>query len=112
MELLEIIINPAQLEAIASRTGATIIYGSEEAVPSFKFCFDAVSADNSSLTAYTLSECERQASVTIDRIDEIRLICQPDKARDAYALIYNNGLITALCLKAAESIYWPDTVNS
>lgn len=111
MELLEIIITPAQLEAIASRTGASIIYGSEKAVPSFEFSFDAVSADNDILTAYTLSGGERQASVIIDGIDEIRFVCQPDKARDAYVLIRNNGRITALCLKATESIYWPDTVN-
>lgn len=112
MELVEMIITPAQLETIVSQTGANITYGSNRAIPSFELTFVELSVDGDTLTAYTKSAGEMRSSVTISGIDKIRLISHPETYVKAYALIYNNGLVTALCLSAQEPVRWTALLNS
>lgn len=111
MELLKKTISPVQLETIVSQTGARVIYGSAKAVSSFEFHFDSVKGDTATVTAYSLKDGETESRLTINGVETIWLICQPEAARDAYAYIHNNERVTALSLRAPEAILWVDVLD-
>lgn len=109
MELAERMISPSELDRISSMTDAVITYDSENANPRFIWSFDvlAASEDDSSITAYRVSDSGAEgSSLTITAIDKIRLIAHAEPHKSACVHIYNAGHITELKLKCIEPTDW------